>query len=265
METYPRHAALTGQFRHGQPRSFRVTDTAVYFLRSAGGRDAALRLYRWDRRSGHTEEVLAGSGDPTAAELAMRERLRETASGITTYDVRGDRLVAGVGGGLLAWDPVDGGRPVAAAHAAYDPRLSPDGAWISWVSAGALQVCRWDGTDHRIVVAADADATWAVCDFIAAEELGRSRGYWWLPESEGLLVQRTDESPVPVWHRSDPAHPDREPTPQRYPHAGAANTPTTSPRTVARYSASGRGTRTPSPSRSTRHNSTRAFAAPACG
>ncbi len=223
METYPRHAALTGQFRHGQPRSFRVTDTAVYFLRSAGGRDAALRLYRWDRRSGHTEEVLAGSGDPTAAELAMRERLRETASGITTYDVRGDRLVAGVGGGLLAWDPVDGGRPVAAAHAAYDPRLSPDGAWISWVSAGALQVCRWDGTDHRIVVAADADATWAVCDFIAAEELGRSRGYWWLPESEGLLVQRTDESPVPVWHRSDPAHPDREPTPQRYPHAGAAN------------------------------------------
>jgi dipeptidyl-peptidase-4 len=131
--------------------------------------------------------------------------------------------VAGAGGSLLAWDPVDGGRPVEAADAAYDPRLSPDGEWISWVSAGALHVCRWDGADHRILVESDDEATWAVCDFIAAEELGRSRGYWWLPDSQGLLVQRTDESPVPIWHRSDPAHPDREPAEQRYPHAGAEN------------------------------------------
>ena len=50
----------------------------------------------------------------------------------------------------------------------------------------------------------------------AAEGTG---GY---PSPEGLLVQRTDESPVPVWHPSDPAHPDREPTPQLS-HAGAAN------------------------------------------
>ncbi len=223
METYPRQAALTGQFRHGQPRTFRVTDAAVYFLRSTGSRDAALRLYRWDRRTGDTQEVLAGSGEPTSAELAMRERLRETSSGITSYDVRDDRIVASVGGQLLAWDAATGGRHVPAAESAYDARLSPDGQWISWVSAGGLHVCRWDGADHRILVESDDEATWAVCDFIAAEELDRSRGYWWLPDSQGLLVQRTDESAVPIWHRSDPAHPDREHAQQHYPHAGAPN------------------------------------------
>ena len=223
METYPRQAALTGQFRHGQPRTFRVTESAVYFLRSSGSRDAALRLFRWDRRTGSTRELLVGTGEPTAAELAMRERLRESATGITAYDVRNDRVVAGAGGGLLLWDTQAGARPLEPARAAYDPRISPDGRWISWVSGGALNICDWDGTDHRILVAGDDGATWAVCDFIAAEELGRSRGYWWLPDSTGLLVQRTDESPVPVWHRSDPAHPDREPARQRYPHAGAAN------------------------------------------
>ena len=243
METYPRQAALTGQFRHGQPRTFRVTDTSVYFLRSQGSRDAALRLYRWDRATGTAMELLAGSGDPTDAELAMRERLRETASGITTYDVRDDRVVAGVGGSLLAWDQMDGGRQIAAADGAYDPRLSPDGQWISWVSNGALQVCSWDGSDHRILVESEADITWAVCDFIAAEELNRSRGYWWLPDSSGLVVQRTDDTPVPIWHRSDPANPQREPTRQRYPHAGAANARVE----VWRFDLDGEGARVPLP------------------
>ncbi len=243
METYPRQAALTGQFRHGQPRTFRVTDAAVYFLRSTGSRDAALRLYRWDRRTGDTQEVLAGSGEPTSAELAMRERLRETSSGITSYDVRDDRIVASVGGQLLAWDAATGGRHVPAAESAYDARLSPDGQWISWASAGGLHVCRWDASDHRILVGPDEDATWAVCDFIAAEELDRSRGYWWLPDSQGLLVQRTDESAVPIWHRSDPAHPDREPTRQRYPHAGAPNATVE----LWRFDLDGEGSRVPLP------------------
>ncbi len=223
METYPRQAAATGQFRHGAPRSIRITEHAVFFLRSGGGRSPALQLHRWDRESGRTEVVLSGAGTSmTAAERALRERLRESASGITAYDVKQERVVATAAGALLLWDAHSGGRALDVAGA-FDARLSPDGQWVSWVADGALQCCRWDGSDRRVIVAPDDEATWAVVDFIAAEELGRSRGYWWLPDSSGLLVQRTDEGPVPIWYRSDPAHPQVPPAPQRYPAAGTRN------------------------------------------
>jgi len=225
METFPRQAAATGQFRHGQPRSFRITDTAVYFLRSSGSRDSVLQLHRWDRDTGETSMVLSGS--PTTAmsdaERAMRERVRETASGITAYDVRGERVVAAAGGTLLQWDVESGSRVVPDTAGAFDPRLSPDGEWISWIAAGVLRLRTWDGSSNVELVGAQADESWAVADFIAAEEFSRSRGYWWLPDSSGLLVQHTDESSVPVWFRSDPAHPKTPPAPQRYPHAGAPN------------------------------------------
>ncbi len=225
METFPRQAAATGQFRHGQPRSFRITESAVYFLRSTGGRRSSLQLHRWDRHTGKTSTVL--SGDPTTtmsdAERTMRERVRETASGITAYDVRDERVVAAAGGTLLQWDPEVGARMVPGTSGAFDPRLSPDGEWISWVADGELRLRRWDGTSELSLVGPEGDETWAVADFIAAEEFSRSRGYWWLPDSSGLLVQRTDESSVPVWFRSDPAHPQTTPVTQRYPHAGAVN------------------------------------------
>ncbi|MEI2786753.1 MAG: alpha/beta fold hydrolase [Candidatus Nanopelagicales bacterium] len=223
MESYPRQAAATGQFRYGQPRTFRATTSSVYFLRSTGGRSSALRLHRWDRSTGSCEVILSGGGDAmTAAEQALRERLRESASGITAYDVRRDRVVASAAGRLLLWDQEVGARTLDV-QAAYDPRLSPDGQWVSWIEAGALTVCAWDGSGRRVIVDSEDGAHWAVVDFIAAEELQRSRGYWWLPDSTGLLVQRTDDSPVPVWYRANAALPQNEPVAQRYPHAGAAN------------------------------------------
>ena len=107
METYPRQAGATNGFRNGVPRSFRVTTGAVYYLRSADSRSSALQLHRWDRTDGTTEVILSGASGAalSAAELAMRERLRESASGITAFDVRGDHVVANAGGELLLWDP----------------------------------------------------------------------------------------------------------------------------------------------------------------
>lgn len=223
METYPRQAASTGQFRYGVPRSVRITQQAVYFLRSASGRSRALELHRWDRATESLTTILSGSGDTmTAAERALRERLRESASGITAFDVRHERVVATAAGALLLWDAERGARSLDVAGA-FDARLSPDGRWVSWVAAGALHLCPWEGGATRTIVEADGDEIWAVVDFIAAEELDRSRGYWWLPDSSGLLVQRTDESGVQVWHRSDPAHPQAPPVSQRYPAAGTPN------------------------------------------
>ena len=65
--------------------------------------------------------------------------------------------------------------------------------------------------------------TFGLPEFIAAEEMGRHRGYWWAPDGSALLVARVDETPVTRWHIADPAHPERTPAEVAYPAAGTAN------------------------------------------
>jgi dipeptidyl-peptidase-4 len=113
-----------------------------------------------------------------------------------------------------------------------DPRLSPDGRHVAYVSEGALHVqgvtratdAATDGDTDTILAAPDGpDVTWGLAEFIAAEEMDRMRGYWWAPDSTAILVQRTDESHVQRWHIGDPADPGSEPQVLAYPAAGTTN------------------------------------------
>ncbi len=82
------------------------------------------------------------------------------------------------------------------------------------------------GIDRVLVGPTDddpAEVAWGLAEFIAAEELDRTRGFWWAPDGSALLVERYDETPVAVWHIADPVHPEAEPVRQRYPQAGKAN------------------------------------------
>ena len=65
--------------------------------------------------------------------------------------------------------------------------------------------------------------TFGLAEFIAAEEMGRHRGYWWSPDGSALLAARVDETPVNRWHIADPANPDRTPAEVAYPAAGTPN------------------------------------------
>jgi len=65
--------------------------------------------------------------------------------------------------------------------------------------------------------------TYGLAEFIAAEEMGRTRGYWWAPDGTALLVARVDETPVTRWYIADPANPERPPAEVAYPAAGTAN------------------------------------------
>ena len=65
--------------------------------------------------------------------------------------------------------------------------------------------------------------TYGLAEFVAAEEMHRTRGYWWSPDGTRLLVARVDDSPVVRWHIADPANPEREPATVAYPAAGTPN------------------------------------------
>jgi dipeptidyl-peptidase-4 len=77
--------------------------------------------------------------------------------------------------------------------------------------------------DRLLVGEVDPDVSWGLAEFVAAEEMGRSRGFWWSPDGGRLAVARVDVSPVARWHLADPTHPERAPQTVRYPAAGTAN------------------------------------------
>src|SRR5690606_37884600 len=80
-----------------------------------------------------------------------------------------------------------------------------------------------DAGDRTLVEPDGDNVVWGQAEFIAGEEMNRDTGDWWAPDGERLLVERYDESPVPVWYIADPAPPDRPPVAHRYPAAGTNN------------------------------------------
>ena len=90
---------------------------------------------------------------------------------------------------------------------------------------GALRVIGTDGRGDAALAdpAGTPGLTYGLAEFIAAEEMGRMRGYWWAPDGASLLVARVDETPVQRWHIADPANPGRPPAAVAYPAAGTPN------------------------------------------
>ncbi|MXW89090.1 MAG: S9 family peptidase [Acidimicrobiaceae bacterium] len=235
-ESFPRRQARTRRFTLGEPRDFRVSDdgSRVTFLRSSGPVDPANSLWVLDVASG-VERLVADpgggaahdGGDVPAAERARRERVRETASGIVSYDVD-EALTAAVfalEGRLWRVSFVEGGppEPLAASPGAFDPRLSPDGVLVAYVAGSSLRVTGDAAGDRAVAGEPGETVTWGSAEFVAAEEMGRTRGHWWSPDSRRLLAARVDTSLVPSWWIADPASPDAEPVGVRYPAAGASN------------------------------------------
>ena len=236
-ESYPRQAARTRRFNLGVPRAVTVSPDGrrVVFLRSQAGDDPAGALHVVDvateqeRLLADPRELLTDEVEALSpAERARRERMREVTSGVVGYstDLAVTRAAFALSGRLYVVDLVAAAAPrrLPVPGPVVDPRLSPDGEHVAYVAGGAVRVVAWDGSDDRRLAAPEAEAvTYGLADFVAAEELGRSRGLWWSPASDALLVERVDETEVPLWWIADPVHPEREPTAHRYPAAGSSN------------------------------------------
>lgn len=245
-DTFPRQYARTQRFTLGDPRTITVSPDGerVVFARSSRGDDPVNAL--WVLETGETDGSgssprlaadphsllgVADEADLPEAERRRRERMREGAAGVTGYACDGPVRMAAfaLSGRLFVADLVDGGaRELTVDGPVFDPVPDPLGTKVAYVCANTLRVAHLDGTSS--LVAGEPDGpdtattiTWGSAEFIAAEEMGRQRGYWWSPDGTHLAVCRVDNAPVPTWWIADPAHPDREPNAVRYPAAGTAN------------------------------------------
>lgn len=195
--------AATGAFRLGRPRSIRLVPggEAALFLRSGARRfEQDLWVYDLDSQEERvllTAAKLLDGGEEilTAEELARRERTRSAARGIASYQLSADgrRILVPLSGRLFLVErasgairelPSEGGYPI-------DPRFSPDGEKVAVVREGDLYVIDLaSGIQRRLTERPSEKVSHGVAEFVAQEEMGRMRGYWWSPDSLHLAFQR---------------------------------------------------------------------------
>jgi dipeptidyl-peptidase-4 len=257
-DSFPRQQARTRRFTLGAPRAYSISPDGekILFLRTRSGDDPVTCLWEADAGTGE-ERVLAdprqmGSDEENLPpqERARRERVRETASGIVSYATDKDHTLAvfplsGEVYALSLGEPGTQPSRLPTRTPALDPQPDPAGRKVAYVHDGTLRVLDLaSGTDTAVTPEAasaeaasaeaasaeaaspkneDGSVTWGLAEFIAAEEMERTRGYWWSPDGTRVLVQRTDDAPVLRWHIADPANPERQPARVAYPAAGTPN------------------------------------------
>ena len=233
LEEYPRQVGRTRGFTLGAPRSFTVSPDGerVAFLRTRTGDDPVSCLWVLDVGPGlerlvfdpRDHAVTEDESTVSDAERSRRERARERSDGVTAYatDRNATRAVCAVHGMMFLVELVqEGARELSAPGPVDDPRLDPTAARVAYVVDGALHVREVEGGNRVLAADDEPDVRWGLAEFLAAEEMDRSRGHWWAPDGTKLAAARVDERPVQVRHIADPTNPSALPRAMRYPAAG---------------------------------------------
>ncbi len=237
-----RDLAETRNYTLGQPVSAEITpdNRTVIFLRSEP-RDRSLQLFEFDIASGTERELLTPDqllGDTneklSTEEKARRERARVSLRGFTKFDLSDDgtRILVTLSGKLYVIDRKSY-KPASPTHVPVialpgenwiDPKFSPDGSAVAAVKGGEIHIIELESIT---VLPLTHDATEyvnnGVAEFVAQEEMDRSTGYWWSPDSQWIAYQQNDESGVEVRYVADPLHPEVPPVKFFYPKAGSNN------------------------------------------
>jgi dipeptidyl-peptidase-4 len=222
-------SAATYNFRLGLPTVLAVTPDGNVLFRRTPPREFAADLYELDTKTGAVKTLLAvGGGDEqlSDAEKARRERTRTATRGVVDIDVSADgkSVLVPLGGMFELVDRTTGTRKtIDPGGASYDPHLAPDGSRIAFVRDGNLWTIHASGGAAQQLTSHPDGYEYGVADFAAQEELGRTRGYWWSPDSQEIVFQRTDNRPIDTLYVADARHPEKPPVAFKYPRAGRPN------------------------------------------
>ncbi|MCG8423929.1 MAG: S9 family peptidase [Proteobacteria bacterium] len=227
--------ARTFGFQLGVPTAIRPTPDgdAVIYLRSS--KDSLSRdLYSIDTKTGveqlllRADDLVASEGPLPKEEKARRERQRLLAAGIARYRISrdGSHLLAPLAGRLFLIERATGAVRELRSQNGWpiDPQLSPDAGYVASVRDGDLYVSSVaNGEEKRLTRRDNENIQNGVAEFVAQEEMARSRGYWWSPDSTRIAYQRTDNSGVETLYIADPARPERPADEWHYPRVGTQN------------------------------------------
>jgi len=197
------------------------------------------QLFAYNPESGEQSSLVTPIGGGTRddnvslEEALRRERMRQREFGVTSYEwaQKVNRLLVPMQGEIYVQD--GRGAPLRKLVAqngapALDAKISPDGEWVAYVQDAELYVVPSAGGKPRQLTfgARAMGKTHGLAEYIAQEEMARSTGFWWSPDSGRLAFEEVDETHIPVYRI---AHQGKDETGEgaqedhRYPFAGQAN------------------------------------------
>lgn len=217
----PRAPKLSPDGRYATLLRNRTDDLARYDLWAIDTATGAERML--------VDSLKLGSGAALSEDEKMRrERARLGGTrGIVQYDWApdGKSLLVPIDGDLwLA--PIEGApTKLPAPNGALDPQVSSGGGYVSFVRDRNLYAIdlAHGRTVRQLTQDGGGTVNWGSAEFVAQEEMDRTKGHWWAPGDAHVAVERYDEAKVPLVTRAAIGTAGTRTYEQRYPAAGTPN------------------------------------------
>lgn len=169
-----------------------------------------------------------GGGELSEAEKMQRERARIGGSkGIVAYDWApdGKTVLVPLDGDLFLATPDGATRRLTQTPAGeLNPSVSPKGGYAGFVRDQNLVLLDLAiGRERAATTEGRGTVHFGEAEFVAQEEMARTRGYWWSPDDSRIAVERFDDAPVGVVTRAAIGADGTRTFEQRYPAAGTNN------------------------------------------
>ena len=202
-----------------------------YFETKGAGKEAKTELWAMDAASG--ERRLLVAADKLESILPADSSKPTQATGLgrrapAQYQWAPDgTAILFQGPTALAWLDLKSqvARTLVSGKAALaDPKISPDGKFVSFVRNHNLWLVNLaDGKERAITQGGTEEIRKGELDWVYPEELEIKTAYWWSPDSSAIAYLEMDERKVSQYPLVDFTSPSGEAELERYPVAGGAN------------------------------------------
>lgn len=204
-----------------------------YFTDLAGEAKQARRKELWEMDAATGEKQLLVGADKLDAALPAEVQNTSQATGLGRHAPAqyqwapgGDALLL-QGGTALAWFDLKSqtAKPlVSGKEALADPKISPDGKWVSFIRDHNLWLVRVaDGKERAFTKGGTEEIRKGELDWVYPEELAITTAYWWAPDSTAIAYLEMDERKVTTYPLVSFESPVGEAEEERYPVAGGNN------------------------------------------
>src|SRR5467141_3372831 len=202
-----------------------------YFETKGAGKEAKTELWTMDAASG--ERRLLVAADKLESILPADSSKPTQATGLgrrapAQYQwVPDGAAILFQGPTALAWLDLKSqvARTLVSGKAALaDPKISPDGKFVSFVRDHNLWLVNLaDGKERVLTQGGTEEIRKGELDWVYPEELEIKTAYWWSPDSSAIAYLEMDERRVSQYPMVDFSSPSGEAEMERYPTAGGAN------------------------------------------